>query len=289
MIVLRANSQRLQRVTFIPNANLLAASGEGGNVYLWNLTNQSLHQSIKVGSAGVGILSAAQNGSYLLVGGGGEPSRWEPPATESTRLLPGQVWPDSIAFSPSGDRLAIRQRGSNGGLTCYSLPDERLLWRGAFSSLAYWKPVLFSKDGTEVMTAEGKELYFFRAGTGGESRPAIQVPTPVSHFDLSPDGKLLALSAQQRLLIWRLDPPGEVAAFSNRPKHFQACAFHPNGSFLATVSGDGKVRCFDARSWSELPGFEWSIGPLRDVAFSADGMLAASCSERGKIVVWDVD
>jgi WD40 repeat protein len=290
MIILKANSKRLQRVAFVPNSNLLVASGEAGAVYLWDLSTQSLRQSIKVGTNGVGILAPAPDGGYLLAGPLGEVWRWQLSEEKPTRFSGGKgVAPRSLAFSPSGSRVAFRQHSTTNALRCYSLPDEKRLWGMFMPGDAWWKPVLFSRDGSEIITADGKQVFFFRAANGEPSRPTLSLPTDASHLALSPDGNVLAVSARQRLIIRRLEPPAELAEHFNKPKHFQACAFHPSGAFLATVSGDGKVRCFDARTWSELPGFEWSIGPLGDVAFSADGMLAAACSLRGKIVVWDVD
>ncbi len=291
MLVLRANALRLHRIAFVPNTNLLAAGGGGGNVYLWDLSTQKLRQSIQPFQFGTAnLLSTTPDGRTLLVAGPGEVFRWEHAEQKATRLLSEVNWLCSISLNPAGDRLATRQMVVAGQpLRCYSFPEEHLLWEKPMTRSLYPAPVLFSPGGDEMIVADGKDIHFFRTDTGQVSRPGIRLPVSVTHLTLSPDGNTLVCSAQMRLIIWRLNPPGELATRINRPKHFRASAFHPSGRFLATASSDGKVRLWDAQTWQELPGFTWSIGPLKDIAFSPDGMLGACCSERGKIVVWDVD
>jgi WD40 repeat protein len=72
-------------------------------------------------------------------------------------------------------------------------------------------------------------------------------------------------------------------------QHFTAAAFHPSGRYLFTTSNDATVTVWDADGWVRVKRFAWDIGRLRSVAVSADGLLAAAGSDRGRVVVWDVD
>ena len=81
--------------------------------------------------------------------------------------------------------------------------------------------------------------------------------------------------------------PREVR--SDTRAHFTAIAFHPNGRFLLAASNDQTVKLYDTTTWEPARAFTWSVGRMRSVCFSPDGTLAAAGSERGKIVVWDVD
>jgi WD40 repeat protein len=65
--------------------------------------------------------------------------------------------------------------------------------------------------------------------------------------------------------------------------------FMPNGSRLVTVSNDTKVRVFETRTWTETAGYEWKIGRLRCMAVAPDGLRTAAGSDRGKVILWDVD
>jgi WD40 repeat protein len=49
------------------------------------------------------------------------------------------------------------------------------------------------------------------------------------------------------------------------------------------------VKLSDTVTWKMVRAFDWDVGRLRSIAFSPDGMLAATGGDKGKIVVWDVD
>jgi WD40 repeat protein len=108
---------------------------------------------------------------------------------------------------------------------------------------------------------------------------------------VSPDGKWIAFLSTKFLLVHEA---GELAKFvkvaSPNKKKITGLAFHPSGRYLATVGGDAAVRIHDRDAgWAVAETFEWKIGPLRSVAFSPDGALAAAGGEKGQVVVWDVD
>jgi WD40 repeat protein len=111
----------------------------------------------------------------------------------------------------------------------------------------------------------------------------------VSHLAFSPDGSVLAGTAGIRLRIWDLTTDREVAHHKRGPKHFQGLAFTADGRFLATVSNDETVRVWDARSWEEHTTYTWKVGKLLNIAFAPDGLRAAAGSDKGHIVLWDVD
>ena len=58
---------------------------------------------------------------------------------------------------------------------------------------------------------------------------------------------------------------------------------------LATAGNDGVIRFWDTNTWHERVAFDWGLGAMWDVTFSADGLTAACCGMSGKVVVWDVD
>jgi WD40 repeat protein len=49
------------------------------------------------------------------------------------------------------------------------------------------------------------------------------------------------------------------------------------------------VQFWDAATGEPLREFDWSIGNVTALAFAPDGLTAAAGSDRGQIVIWDVD
>jgi WD40 repeat protein len=81
----------------------------------------------------------------------------------------------------------------------------------------------------------------------------------------------------------------ELALHKRGTKHFQGLSFSRDGRFLATVSNDETVRVWDARTWEERSRITWDIGALLNIAFAPDGLRAAAGSDRGQVVIWDVE
>src|SRR5262249_7253627 len=111
----------------------------------------------------------------------------------------------------------------------------------------------------------------------------------VSHLAFTPDGKAVVGTAGPRLRVWDLESNAEIALHKRGTKHFQEIAFTSDSRYLASVSNDETVRLWDTRSWREAKTFTWGIGKLLNIALSPDGYRAAAGSDRGQVVIWDVD
>ena len=111
----------------------------------------------------------------------------------------------------------------------------------------------------------------------------------VAHLAFSPDGSVVAGTAGPRLRVWDVHSDRELALHKRGPKHFQGLSFSHDGRFLATVSNDSTVRLWDAGTWQEHATITWDIGALLNITFAPDGLRAAAGSDRGKVVIWDVE
>ena len=86
-------------------------------------------------------------------------------------------------------------------------------------------------------------------------------------------------------------------------KRVYAIAFSPDGTELATVSGDRQlrvwhlatvsndstVRIWKTGTWQEHATVTWQIGALLNITFAPDGLRAAAGSDLGKVIIWDVE
>jgi WD40 repeat protein len=111
----------------------------------------------------------------------------------------------------------------------------------------------------------------------------------IRHLMFSPDGKFLAGTAGPRLRIWDLEGQREAALHKRGTKHFQGLAFTADGRYLATVSNDETVRIWETNTWQEHTTFTWKIGALLNIALSPEGLRAAAGSDKGQIVIWDLE
>jgi WD40 repeat protein len=68
-----------------------------------------------------------------------------------------------------------------------------------------------------------------------------------------------------------------------------AFAFTTDGRFFVTISNERTVKIWCTTDWKLSETLDWRVGKLESLALSPDGMRAATGSERGRIVVWDLD
>src|SRR5262249_19726580 len=121
-------------------------------------------------------------------------------------------------------------------------------------------------------------------------------PLRVSHYvtamALSPNGQTFCFAAGRELRVYDFKSKEGLACLTASAKHFQAAAFSQDGRCLTTVSNDETAVIWDTRdtqTWSQRKAYAWRIGKLKCVALSPDGCLAAAGSDKGKIVMWDVE
>jgi WD40 repeat protein len=107
---------------------------------------------------------------------------------------------------------------------------------------------------------------------------------------MSPDGSYLVVLVGPSLSVRHAeDLNRKPIKVRDGKMHFTGIAFHPSGQYLAATSNDETVKLYDTATWQIARTFTWKIGRLRSVAFSPDGTRAAVGSDKGQIVVWDVD
>ena len=160
-------------------------------------------------------------------------------------------------------------------------------------------PKLFLPDGKRFIAAKRCRRTNSEALLIGDwSDPNAATEHPIQNQYLTflacaPDGSHIAFGSGYGPSFFVFDVneighmPRRVAAATKR--HVTGVSFHPTGKYLAAVSQDGTATFYDTATWQVAKTFDWKIGRLRSVAFSPDGALAAVGSDKGKVVVWDVD
>ncbi len=177
--------------------------------------------------------------------------------------------------------------------------DWELLWEGDGGS--NFRPQ-FSADGTLVFQERSEgfdqtsntlraviEAYNPRTGELVEAVHGSGLPW--YRAIIAPDTRLIANVFAKDISIFARGPGLRklLTLRNDNRKEFTSIAFHSSGRFLAATSNDATVKLYDTTTWEVARTFTWDIGRMRSIAFSPDGTLAAAGSDKGKVVVWDVD
>jgi WD40 repeat protein len=303
--VLSAHKKPINCVTFSPDGTQLAEAAHGGIVRLWDVASGAVAQELKVRGkfpnqvrlefAPDGKRLAATNGDIVFI---------DLEDDGRHRVKSGQRPFAGGAFSPDGQRVfGFGQRigwyDANTGLllTKVELPKPTLPMIVAVN----WPACAFDRNGTRIAIARRDGT---RAGNSWIYADQVFVCDPetdavAARFEwtghsgnrlaFSPDGKLVAAACGPVLRVWDVSAKELVAEKRVGKSHFLGMAFSPDGRYIATVSKDSATRFWPVGEWGEPKTFEWKVGALLDVAFAPDGTTAAVSSDKGQIVLFDVD
>jgi len=103
----------------------------------------------------------------------------------------------------------------------------------------------------------------------------------------SPDGSRI-LTASQTLRIWDAASGEEITALVGHTGGVSACVFSPDGTLIASGSGDNTVKLWDSLTGKEVMNLAGHTSGVNACAFSPTGTHILSASEDKTLRVWEV-
>jgi hypothetical protein len=125
-----------------------------------------------------------------------------------------------------------------------------------------------------------------------ENRPQASVKTPINTYEeirFTSDLKYLLTWSMFKMYLIDIQKGKIVKHYQACPKKVRDACFTPDDKRILQVSDDQMVRVFDVETAQVVKEYAWDIGKLQCVTVSPDGLLAATGSTRGKVMVWDLD
>lgn len=194
----------------------------------------------------------------------------------------------ALGISPDGRIVAVAYKQSvilydvEEGAELMSLPTD------------YVTDIFFSPDGDRVTVHTSQGVVATWSMTRGEQIQAFEIPdSPWAQGRFSDDGTMLAtwdeMGNVDTIQIWRI--AGDLtlqATLTGHTDYVFNAGFSPDGSTLASTSGDDTVRLWrtsDGAPLSTLTGHDESAS---GVAFSPDGRMLASSSCCDEVRLWQV-
>jgi WD40 repeat protein len=207
----------------------------------------------------------------------------------------GFFWnrPQSVAFSPDGQRIAVGFTDDLVGVWDVTGGEERLNLSGHRGQV---KDIVFSPDGTELATAgNGSAVILWDLATGKLVRQLKGDQLNVQLVRFSADGRrLVTAEADRTVRVWHASTGREMAVFRGHSGPVTAAHFLPDGETVVTA-GDSTLRL-----WSVEPdppsgrlatllgkGPARHTGPVTALIFSPDGQSIYTGSQDRTIRRWD--
>jgi WD40 repeat protein len=220
----------------------------------------------------------------------------------------------SVALAPDGKTLAW---GNNNSLQLYDVFKPRQPFqqpRHVILENFYFQnsPLTFLPNGKTVAALPAQHIddasiRFWDVTTGKEVRE-LDNDQPFFGMAVSPDGKLLALGAPQRIELWDAATSDDVRMLNRlAPPNggpYRALAFSPDGRMLAAAATGAEVELWEVASGQVRQQLRLTAdtqpagpnvgyrgtpaGPVAALAFSANGTLLASGGDDRAIHVWNL-
>jgi WD40 repeat protein len=207
---------------------------------------------------------------------------------ENERTLEAPSTVGGLAFAPKGLRLAAAHYN---GVTLW-FPNARnepemLAWKG--SHLA----VTFSPDARFLVSSmQEPMLHGWRLSDRKDMRMSGYTAR-VRSFDFTADGKLLATSGANQLVLWPFQgkdgPMGKVPRmFAPAEFQIEAVACHPRQSIVAAGYADGLILLVRIEDGAEILARKGASAPITALAWNASGSALAFGAEDGEAGVVDL-
>jgi len=157
------DSTQLIQVAFSPDGKTLAAADSAGNVYVWGLSGGApLVIKGKPSTTSLSqMLAFSPEGRTLAVVLHGGVQLWDLGTGKRTATIDYGTAPDAVAFSPSGNALAVGN--TDGDLDLWDLTTDQVTL--ADSTSGGWSQLEFSMDGKTLAALDGGgDIHLYRVG-----------------------------------------------------------------------------------------------------------------------------
>jgi WD40 repeat protein len=286
---LSGHSQQVVTLIISKGGDYLASSSLDKQIKLWDVANREDVHTFHVGLAVMNNIAFSPDGQLLACA----EKIWDVESKQVVHTV-NQNNHGTVAFSPTGERLAIAQADqpiiilnvSNGQIT-RTIENQ-------LTNIVH--DIEFSSDGTQFVIgghSHDRGQIGIVALWDLESGQLIHVfeEDPVNSIHsvaLSHDGNLIASAGTEGTTkVWAVE--SEELLFTIQGNSCYDVEFSPDGSLLATAGCNNTVKLWDMTNNNPklLRTLEYGNNVMT-IVFSPDGTLLASGSYDSKIYLWGI-
>jgi WD40 repeat protein len=290
MLAFKPHKGAIVQVAFSPDGASLATCGRSPAVCVSDAATGEPRWRGGPVSAGFRLalgLTYSPDGTRLAIVNWSTVGIYNAAAGDLLRTRPGRGY--AVAFTPDGEGVVTSNLTPARDAIRTTIRTGRSKRIRALNGMADFNRLRFSPDGRFLAALGGPRMAFIEAETlKGYRRAALTYPG-VGALAWHPTARIIVYSDGPKLIAYSWESQWPVAERKRSKKHIQDAAFTPDGKHLITVSNEATAILWETAKWTEVREFAWNIGPLKSIAVAPDGGRAVCASDRGRVVVWDLD
>ena len=265
--------RQASNVAFSPDGRLISVSGYDGTVSIYNASTGRLQMRLP-GAQGFTLADFSPTSDELVIARDSQSRALTWNLSDNLQKVVVQLAKGrglgTAHFDSTGQRIVYAD--DEGAVGVKDLRSGRTIaLNGAPHDV--WD-VAASPDGRDVAaaTAIGKLMIWRLDRPNGPNRVFV------GHGDLNmlaygPDGRIVTAGEDRTVRVWN-PANGHDLILRGHQDEVDTARFVPGGSQVLSVSDDGTLRLWDARSGAPLAMLDSGGGPLGDLAVSRDDTIA---------------
>ncbi|RLS58667.1 MAG: hypothetical protein DWH91_01980 [Planctomycetota bacterium] len=271
----RASTGWIMGVAVSPDSRMLATSGSGGVVQLWDMqTGTPLRRLGRISKDYWHIEFSPEGERILASQSVGPINFWGTKAGEPLFELQGvPLGAPTARFTTDGRRLISAHDDST--VRMWNLDTHQEVHR-LHGNQPTWSSASWMPDDRRIVTISADRRVRIWDTEGGSDRIVGQSSHPgvVTEIRVLPDGHRAVTSCLDGLIrLWNLETGAIERVFRGHLAGVFQVAVSPNGELLASTSGDGSLRIWSVLDGEQLRCYrsdEFTTG-LESVVFCRDG------------------
>ncbi len=284
-------SGQVGAVVFTRDGRFLVGGGADGALRLWELEQQKVFAATPKGHSQAIIDAVLSDDGSLLATLGLEQlirlwSITDGYPLSTVRKVDGRS-AKGVAFSPDGRQLAAGDDTGTVHLWATEADEAPVRLHGHGHQV--WA-LAFSPDGT--LLASGDRDGQVRLWSTADGALQSTLPThqgAVWSLAFTPDGARLVSASDVQISIWDVQAGHRRGTLRPDGGRITRAILSPDGSLLAVVSTDGRVRLWNTERATLASEIVADDNVLWSVAFSPDARKLATASSDEVVALWDPD